>query len=194
MLNDFKIYFGTGWEHIISTGALDHILFVAVLAAPFTIQHVKKLLLLITAFTVGHSLTLTLSVYQIIQVNMSWVEFLIPCTIVLAALHNISQQYLQTAVNVSRPYWMALFFGLVHGLGFANTIRFMLAESQSIGWPLFSFNLGLEAGQIVLVTLLTFTAWLLQRQWPVTKKYWILLISVAAFLTAGWMAINRWPV
>jgi hypothetical protein len=194
MWADFKIYFGIGWEHIIGPGATDHILFIAVLAAAFTLRHAKKLLWLVTAFTVGHSLTLALSVYQLIQVNMGWVEFLIPCTILLAAVHNLLQLQFSAVHHIGRQYGMAVFFGLIHGLGFANSIQFMLAASQSIGWPLFSFNLGLEAGQLVLVALLTTISWLLQSKWPQTRKYWIVSISLLALLIAGWMAISRWPL
>jgi HupE / UreJ protein len=96
--------------------------------------------------------------------------------------------------HIGRQYGMAVFFGLIHGLGFANSIQFMLAASQSIGWPLFSFNLGLEAGQLVLVALLTTISWLLQSKWPQTRKYWIVSISLLALLVAGWMAISRWPL
>src|SRR5690606_7260003 len=106
----------------------------------------KKVLVLVTAFTIGHSLTLALSVLDIIRVSSAWVEFLIPVTIALTALWNLVNG--KPVKNVNTNYFLALFFGLVHGLGFANSIRMMLASDQSLGWGLLGFNTGLEAGQI----------------------------------------------
>ena len=158
-MSDFKFYFGLGWEHIMSWDALDHLLFIAALAAIYLLKDWKQVLILVTAFTIGHSLTLALSVMDVFRFPAAWVEFLIPCTIVITAISNLFQKQF-TAKSIRINYFLALFFGLIHGLGFANTIRFMLARDQSMGWGLFGFNVGLEAGQIVVVAtllLVTFT-------------------------------------
>src|ERR1700710_1660029 len=126
-MSDFAFYFKLGWEHIISKDALDHQLFILALACVYTIKDIRRVLILVTAFTIGHSLTLALSVYDIIRFPSKWVEFLIPCTIVITAISNLFQKKF-TPKSIRINYFLALFFGLVHGMGFANGIRIMMAE------------------------------------------------------------------
>ncbi|HEU4608741.1 MAG TPA: HupE/UreJ family protein, partial [Chitinophagaceae bacterium] len=144
-MSDFWFYFSLGWEHIISADALDHQLFIVALAAIYLLHDWKKVLVLVTAFTIGHSLTLALSVLDIFRFPGKWVEFLIPCTILITAISNLFQKDFSKK-GLRLNYFLALFFGLIHGMGFANTIRFMLAKDQSMVTGLLGFNLGLEAG------------------------------------------------
>ena len=192
-MNDFSFYFSLGWTHIISIDALDHLLFILALTATYQLNEWKKVLILVTAFTIGHSTTLVLSSFDIIRFSSKWVEFLIPLTIVITGLLN----FYQPEKNNKRQwvnYAIALFFGLIHGMGFANTIRFMLASSQSISIPLLGFNLGLEAGQIIVVALILSMAWLLVTKARLNKKVWTNLLSVIAVITAVYFCIDRWPV
>ena len=192
-MNDFSFYFSLGWTHIISIDALDHLLFILALTATYQLNDWKKVLILVTAFTIGHSTTLVLSSFDIIRFSSKWVEFLIPLTIVITGLLNFNQ----TEKNTNRQwlnYAIALFFGLIHGMGFANTIRVMLASSQSITIPLLGFNLGLEAGQIVVVTFILLMAWLLVTKARLNRKIWINLLSASAVITAIYYCIDRWPV
>src|ERR1700710_423565 len=126
-MQDFSLYFTWGWHHIISWDALDHQLFIAALAAIYLLKDWRQVLVLVTAFTIGHSLTLALSVLDIIRFSSKWVEFLIPCTIIITALTNLFQKKF-TPKSIRINYFLALFFGLVHGMGFANGIRIMMAE------------------------------------------------------------------
>src|SRR5215216_4928884 len=119
-MEDFGFFFGLGWEHIISTNALDHQLFIAALAAIYLLKDWKQVLVLVTAFTIGHSLTLALSVFDVIRFDRKWVEFLIPLTIVITALSNLFQKNFTTR-SVRINYFLALCFGLIHGMGFANS-------------------------------------------------------------------------
>ena len=192
-MEDVKLYFELGWEHIISLNALDHILFIIALCALYQIKNWKKVLLLITAFTVGHSITLALSVYDVIRFSSNWVEFLIPCTIMATAAFNFftkDPQHKTLWLN----YFIALFFGLIHGMGFANSIRFMLVSDQKIALPLLGFNIGLEAGQIVIVTLVLLLSYLIITLLKTPKKAWIFSLSIIAFAVALKMAIDRWPI
>ncbi len=191
-MNDFSFYFGLGWEHIMSWDALDHILFVLVLAAVYLPADWKKVLILVTAFTIGHSITLALSTLNLISVAAAWVEFLIPCTIVLTAFSNLFQKnFNQRSIRLN--YFLALFFGLIHGLGFANTLRFMLAKDQNLGWALFGFNVGLEAGQLVIVALILFAAYLFVLLLRVPRREWVLVLSAAVFSLSLQMALERLP-
>jgi hypothetical protein len=190
-MQDFTFYFKLGWQHIISWDALDHILFVLALCAIYLLGNWKQVLVLVTAFTIGHSLTLALSVYNIVKVNDRLVEFLIPCTIAATAIFNFVQRDF-TPKSLRLNYFLALFFGLIHGLGFANTIRFMLAKDQSIGWSLFAFNIGLEVGQVVVVTAILLLSFLIVNKLNVKRNWWVWGLSTLAFCIALNMMIERW--
>lgn len=190
-MNDFSFYFIEGWRHIISTDALDHQLFILALAVVYTFSDWKKVLILVTAFTIGHSLTLALSVLDVIRVSSPWVEFLIPVTIVLTAAWNMING--KPVKNMNVNYFLALFFGLIHGLGFANSIRIMLASDQSLGWGLFGFNVGLEAGQIIVVFIILLLSKVLLDLVKVPQRIYIFVISLAVFVFAAKMAIERVP-
>jgi hypothetical protein len=191
-MQDFGFYFGLGWEHIISKDALDHQLFIAALAAIYLWKDWKRVLILVTAFTIGHSLTLALSVFDVIRFDSKWVEFLIPCTIVITALSNLFQRQLTTR-TIRINYALALVFGLVHGMGFANSIRFILADDQNLGWSLFGFNLGLEAGQVVAVIILLLLAYLVVNVMKVNRRDWVIFLSAAVFGLALKMSLDRIP-
>lgn len=191
-MQDFLFYFKQGWQHILSFNAIDHLLFILALSAIYLMKDWKQVLVLITAFTIGHSATLVLSVYNVLKVNVSWVEFLIPCTIIITALFNLLQKNYQTN-RLKLNYLFALFFGLVHGLGYANTIKFMLAKSQTIGFPLFSFNVGLEVGQLIIVTIILLVSFFLVNKIGLQQKWWVRVLSTVSFLVALTIAIQRMP-
>lgn len=192
-MQDVGFYFKMGWHHIIAWDALDHILFVLALSALYLLSNWKQVLVLVTAFTIGHSLTLALSVYDVIRVNSNWVEFLIPCTIIATAVFNFFQkEYKPRSLRLN--YFLALFFGLIHGLGFANAIRFMMAKDQRIGWSLFGFNVGLEAGQIVVVLSILLLSYIVVNTAKLDRKWWVWALSGIAFCIAVKMVWERWPV
>lgn len=190
-MNDFTFYFKMGWSHIISKDALDHLLFIAALSAPFTIRQWRPILLLVTSFTIGHSITLVLSSTDVIRFDTSWTEFLIPVTIVIAGL--IAYQASPKQNNYSYRALLAVFFGLIHGMGFAGSIRFMLASSQKIAVPLLGFNLGLEAGQVlVLMVILLMAAGLLKM--GIRASYFTKGIAFLAIIAGLAMCISRYPL
>ncbi|WP_407485262.1 HupE/UreJ family protein [Elizabethkingia miricola] len=191
-MNDFMFYLRMGWDHIVSKDALDHQLFILVLIAVYTIQDFKKVLILVTAFTIGHSLTLALSVFDILRVPSAWVEFLIPCTIAITALINIfGKNNVQKQMKLN--YSLALFFGLIHGMGFANSIRITLAKEQSIATGLLGFNIGLELGQIVVVLAVLIILFLLTSIFKLDRKNWIMFVSSGVFALSLQMALERIP-
>ena len=191
-LTDFLFYFKLGWSHIVSLDALDHQLFILALVTVYTSKNLKQVLILVTAFTIGHSLTLLLSVLDIIRFDSKWVEFLIPCTIFFTALSNLfKKDYSRKAVNTN--YYLALLFGLIHGMGFANSVRMMLAKDQNIGWGLFGFNVGLEAGQIVFVSIILCATWIGLSFFRIKRRDWVIFLSAAVFSLALKMALERIP-
>lgn len=191
-MNDFSFYFGIGWEHILNIEALDHLLFIAALAAIYMLKDWKQVLVLVTAFTVGHTITLILSTKEILTVNDQWVEFLIPCTIGLTALSNLLvKNFTPRAIRIN--YFLALFFGLIHGLAFANTLRMILATNQSFALSMFSFSLGLEAGQVLVVILVLLLAQLFIGVLKIKRWQWVFFVSAIVFALALAMAVERWP-
>lgn len=191
-MQDFLFYLQLGWEHIISKDALDHQLFILALIAIFSFRDWKKVLILVTAFTIGHSLTLVLSALDVFRFPSDWVEFLIPCTIVFTALDNIIFSKNEKKL-IQLNYYLALIFGLIHGMGFANSVRMMLASEQDITLPLFGFNVGLELGQIVVVAIALFIHYIFSEVLKLSNKIWIYIISIPIFIFALKMALERIP-
>ena len=154
-MGDFALYFGLGKDHILDyVNGYDHILFVVALSAIYLLRDWKRILILVTAFTIGHSITLALATLQIISVKTQLVEFLIPLTIFVTAFSNLFRKEENiSAKGIQTNYFFALFFGLIHGMGFSNYLRAILGKSQNIASPLLAFNLGLEFGQVIVVSL-----------------------------------------
>ena len=188
----FKVYLELGIEHIADLHGYDHILFVAMLCAVYTFKDWKQVLILITAFTIGHSLTLALATLSILRVSTVWVEFLIPVTIFITAVGNmISGKPGNVSARVK--YALAMFFGLIHGLGFSNYLRSLLREHDSIIVPLFAFNIGVELGQILIVlSILILTA--LMLFFKVKQRDWTLILTGAGAGIALTLMLERWPV
>ncbi len=191
-MQDFIFYLKLGWEHIISLDALDHQLFVLVLVAVYTLKDWKKILWLVTAFTIGHSITLAMSVFDLIRVPSNWVEFLIPLTIFITAVGNIIMRGRSNNL-MQMNYYLALFFGLIHGMGFANIARMTMAEEQSILVPLLGFNIGLELGQIIVVMVILTIHYILVNIFRMARKDWIMFVSSAVFALSLQMVLERIP-
>ena len=147
----FSLYFNLGIEHILDTEGYDHMLFIITLCAVYFWQDWKNILILITAFTIGHSVTLALSALDIFRMPAAFIETLIPITIFLTALYNIitSDKAQQSWLQIN--YFLALFFGFIHGMGFSNFFKGLHPEASNIVTELLAFNLGIEAGQILIV-------------------------------------------
>ncbi|AYO56903.1 HupE / UreJ protein [Chryseobacterium sp. 6424] len=191
-MQDFIFYLKLGWEHIISSDALDHQLFVLVLVAVFTLKDWRRILWLVTAFTIGHSITLAMSVFDLIHVPGNWIEFLIPLTIFITASDNILMRNRPKSL-MNMNYYLALFFGLIHGMGFANIARMTMAEEQHILVPLLGFNIGLELGQVVVVAAILVVHFILVRVFRLQQRDWVMFVSSGVFALSLQMALERIP-
>lgn len=180
-MGEFRLYFDLGREHILDyVNGYDHILFVLALCAVYLVRDWKKILVLVTAFTIGHSITLALATMQIISVKTDLVEFLIPLTIFITACSNVFRK--EESIdkkNVQVNYLFALFFGLIHGMGFSNYLRALLGKSHSILSPLLAFNLGLELGQIIVVLIFLVMSYILVDWLKVSRRDWKMVLSSA---------------
>ena len=152
----------------------------------------RQALILVTAFTVGHTITLILSTKRIVEVNETWVEFLIPCTIVVTALSNLFQKsFTSKAIRIN--YFLALFFGLIHGLAFANVLRMILAPEQNFALSMFSFSAGLECGQILIVFIILLLSQFFIGVLKIQRLHWVIFLSAVVFGLAMEMALQRLP-
>lgn len=174
-MGQFELYFQLGINHILDLAGFDHILFVVVLCSLYPPVHWKKIVFLVTAFTIGHSVTLVLATLNFIKVNASLVEFLIPLTIAITAISNIFRPQIKNGLQLN--YLFAFFFGLIHGLGFSNYLKALLGNEVSILKPLFAFNIGLEAGQLVIVASFLMFSILLLNWFKVKQRIWTIVIS-----------------
>jgi hypothetical protein len=184
----FTTYLKLGFLHICSWQATDHLTFLLALCAPYVLADWRRVAILVTSFTVGHSITLALATLGFVGFNASIVETLIPVTIIATALVNMYQVG-PTLVRKSRrelpllwtlPNALAAVFGLIHGLGFSSYLRALLgAQTRPIA-ELLSFNLGVEAGQLLIVSIMLFTGFMLLRLLGVARRDWILATSSAA--------------
>ena len=193
-MEEFWLYFGLGKDHIADLNGYDHILFVAALCLGYLPRDWKKILILVTAFTIGHSITLALSALNLVTVSIEWVEFLIPVTIVLTALFNTRSLKGFEERNMSVVYGLTTFFGLIHGLGFSNYLKSLLGKDSSIISQLLAFNLGLEAGQIIIVAIILLLSVICVRGLGIERRNFILFASGAVFGIALIMALERFPL
>lgn len=180
-MSSFQLYFRLGLEHILDIHGYDHILFVLALCAVFIPRDWRKVVILVTAFTIGHSLTLALATFRLINVNSDLIEFLIPVTIAITAFITILRPKPSTGKGLSINYVFALFFGLIHGLGFSNYLRSLLGKEASIWQPLLAFNLGLEVGQLVIVGIFLLATSILVGLAGVSRKEWTLVVASMVF-------------
>jgi len=182
-MDTFGFYLQLGFEHISNLAGYDHILFLVVLCAVYRLEQWKRILLLVTAFTIGHSLTLILVSLDVITIPSKIIRFLIPLTIFITAFSNVLSKppaLHETNIKMSRNYFMALFFGLIHGMDFSNYFRALIMGSSSIIKPLFGFNIGIELGQLLVVLIITGIAFFFLNFVKVKHREWTLFISGAA--------------
>jgi hypothetical protein len=192
-MQDFPLYFELGWHHILDWKGYDHILFVMVLCGTYSLAEWKRVLILVTAFTIGHSITLALSVLKVIMVNTGLIEFLIPVTIMVTAFSNILSGKSKSKGGAKLKYLFALFFGLIHGMGFSNYLNSLLGKSTNIAAELFAFNIGLEFGQVIIVIGILILSALITSVFRVKRWDWGFFLSSAIFGISFIMAAERLP-
>jgi hypothetical protein len=172
----FSTYFELGLRHIGDFDAYDHMVFILALISTYRLIDLKKIFWLVTAFTLGHSLTLALSTLNIISVNSAYVEFLIPVTIFITAMSSLLDQKKGSQSRMGWRYFLAMFFGLIHGLGFSGYLKAILGKGDVV-IPLLAFNLGVEAGQLIIVAAILLFSALLFQIFRFKHRDWVLVIS-----------------
>ncbi len=174
--------------------AIDHILFLVALCALFTVKDWRKLLVLITAFTLGHSITLALAILDIIPINARLVELLIPITILLTAIYNgytLWKDKWQSRGKSRTQYLMALGFGWIHGMGFSNYLRSTLFPEEKLLGQLFAFNIGIEVGQIIILAKILLLTFIFTQLLKIKRNHWAFTLSGLAFAVSLYLIIDQ---
>ena len=188
-MEEFKTWFLVGFDHILNVAALDHILFVLALVVLYKPNMIKQIVILITAFTIGHSITLIISALDLIIYDQKVIEFAIPLTIVLTSFNNIVNRKKEIKKAVNSNYVIALVFGLIHGLGFANYLKALLFEGNIV-MELFSFNVGIEVAQLIIVFVFLFISFLGSNYLFNKRENWVLFVSSAIFGISLMLTLN----
>lgn len=190
-MSNFQIYFPTGFTHILDFAGIDHILFVATLCLGNAALQWKKLFWLITAFTIGHSISLALSTLQIIVLPQALTELFIAITILITAVYNIINVWHAYRISSVFFYIITLSFGCIHGLGFSSLLLSLLGHEQSILGPLFFFNIGLEAGQMIIICVILLLNYLLTGILRLRQNIWQVVTNTLIAIVAITMIISR---
>ncbi|CAI8332289.1 MAG: Uncharacterised protein [Flavobacterium sp. SCGC AAA160-P02] len=190
-MDEFILYSTLGFKHVLDLTAYDHLLFLIVLVVIFNFYQWKKVLWLITFFTIGHSISLGLAAYGVVNIRLDIVEFLIPITILITGIFNLINSNKSPEGKDKITLFFALFFGLIHGLGFSNYFRSMIGKEEDKFFPLVEFALGIEAAQIIIVFCILTIGMLLQSLLKVSRKDWILVTSAIVIWEVIPMIYNR---
>ncbi len=189
----FQMYLELGIQHITDFRGYDHIIFLTSLMASFQFFQWKKILKLVTAFTIGHSISLALSALNIIHFSIPIIEFLIPVTILLTASINLINARSIPEKYYIYEYLTTMIFGLIHGMGFSVLLSSLLGMEQSIILPLAAFNIGLEIGQIIIVFIILCLAYIFTKYLKIKSIQWKYALSAIALLTSIYLIVDRWP-
>ena len=178
MLENFLFNVQYGINHVLDIKGYDHLLFLMVLAVPYVFKDWKRVLLLVSMFTLGHTLSLVLSAYGIVSVNGKLVEFLIPVTILITAIYNVFTASKKNKSNkIDLLFFATLFFGLVHGLGFAREFKMFAGQSENKLELLIEFALGIEIAQVIIVFIVLFLGFLCETIFRLSRRDWVMVLS-----------------
>lgn len=198
MASLFQTYVELGFKHISDIRAYDHILFIVALCAIYKISEWKKVAILVTAFTIGHSITLALAALDIITFPKKTIELLIPVTIILTCLYNIFGTKNQNSdsifnKNINVNYIFAMFFGLIHGMGFSNFLKAMLmpGEENQLVKQLFAFNIGIELGQLMIVAIILIISFIAFNLLKIKQNYWNIGLSTIVGLMSVKLFVDQ---
>ena len=192
-MSDFLLYLKLGLTHVLDWQAYDHILFLIVLVVAYNFSNWKRIFILVSLFTIGHTVSLLLVNYSVVAISSKWVEFLIPVTILVAAFYNLlTSGKNNRSEKVGLFYVITIFFGLIHGFGFATYYKMIAGGNEIL--PLLEFALGIELAQIIVVTIVLIFSFIFQSVLRFNKKDWVLVVSSIVIGLVIPMLQNNWPL
>ena len=190
MVEEFQMYFNLGLKHVLDWKAYDHVLFLIVLSVFYSFKDWKKILWLTTAFTLGHSLTLALSAYDILYIKMNIIEFRLPLTILITAIYNlITMQKPLKSIKIT--IFLSFIFGLIHGLGFSSYFKILVDDTSNKLIPLLEFAIGIEIAQVMIVMAILIMSFSVINILKRKKRDWVLVISSVVIGVVIPMLIER---
>ena len=191
-MSDFWLYLKLGLTHVLDWQAYDHIVFLIVLIAAYNFSNWKRIFILVSLFTIGHTASLLLANYSVVTVSSKWIEFLIPVTILLAAVYNLfTSGKINRSEKVGLFYVITVFFGLIHGFGFATYYKMITGGNEIL--PLFEFALGIEFAQLIIVAIVLISSFIFQSIFRFNKRDWVLVVSSIVIGVVIPMLQNNWP-
>ena len=191
-MSDFLLYLKLGLTHVLDWQAYDHILFLIVLVAAYNFSNWKRIFILVSLFTIGHTISLLLANYSVVAVSSKWIEFLIPVTILVAAVYNLfTSGKINRSEKAALFYVITVFFGLIHGFGFATYYKMITGGNEIL--PLFEFALGIEFAQLIIVTIVLVLSFIFQSIFRFNKRDWVLVVSSIVIGVVIPMLQNNWP-
>jgi hypothetical protein len=178
-MSEFMLYLNVGLKHVLDINAYDHVLFLTALVVPYHFKDWKKIITLVSVFTLGHTLALVLAVFEMVKINVTLVEFLIPITILCTAVYNLFQSGKgKNNASISAAVFVTLFFGIIHGLGFSNYFNSILAGTpRDKIIPMLQFAVGIEIAQLAVVVTVLLASFIIQYFIRNSKRNWILITS-----------------
>ena len=191
MLSEFWFNVEYGLKHVLDINGYDHVLFLMVLSVPYLFKDWKRVLILVSVFTLGHTASLVLAAYDVVEINSTLVEFLIPITILVVAIYNVLTASEKTKHHkIGVLFISTLFFGLIHGLGFAREFKIFIGRDENKLWPLIEFALGIELAQVIIVFVVLFLGFLAHTVFDVSRRDWKLVVSAIVLGLVIPMIIN----
>ncbi len=176
-MSDFWFYFKIGLQHVLDWQAYDHVLFLLVLVAGYMLKDWKKVVVLVTVFTIGHMFSMALSVYNIVNVSGRVTELLIPITIIVTGIYNIAAAGQTSKKDRNILLLVTVCFGLIHGLGFSSYFKVISSDLEAKGIPLVAFGIGIEAAQCIAVLVVLLCSGIIQILFRFSKRDWIIVLS-----------------
>lgn len=192
-MTEFFLYLKLGLTHVLDWQAYDHVLFLIVLVAAYNFSNWKRIIILVSLFTLGHTVSLLLANFNMVLVSSKWIEFLIPVTILITAIYNLGASAKNNrSEKVGLFYVITLFFGLIHGFGFATYFKMISGGNEIL--PLLEFALGVEIAQIIVVGAVLILNFIFQTIFRFSKRDWVLVISSIVIGVIIPMLQNTWPL
>ncbi|MGB5498651.1 MAG: HupE/UreJ family protein [Maribacter sp.] len=193
-MGNFLFYIELGLKHVLDLAAYDHILFLTALSLPFSFNSWKSVLVLATVFTIAHCLSLGLSVYDILVMDVGLIEFLIPVTILLTAVFNLLYiRSVATERSILLHVLATAFFGLIHGFGFSNYFKMLMSGEDEKLSPLLGFAAGIELSQVLIVLLVLGLAFVLQSIFKLKREFFVTVTSILVIIITIPMLITTFP-
>lgn len=193
-MQDFWFYIQLGYHHVMDPAAYDHLLFLSALTLPFSFKSWKKVLILATVFTIAHCTSLALSAFGLVHVAISWIEFLIPVTILITALYNYT--YIRNdadIINLRLQLFSTAFFGLIHGFGFSNYFNMLMGGVEDKLLPLAGFAAGIELAQLAVIFVVLLIAALVLNVFRLKKAHFIVIASLIVAILTIPMLLETFP-